>query len=167
MKKIMNTAHAIKRAAVVKWDCTEKEIIFGDCISMAHKGEEIKKMVVLKVVEAEKGFDLFNNDSGNFIKTVATMSDVDVEGVIAVYQKKIVAKTWQVNSKGFYMFESRNWNCTGDNNTWARLEDGKVQIHRGSKGYVSEAYAAELNEFLAGYGTFLEDQYFDKTTTIN
>jgi len=42
MKKIMQTAHTIKKAASVKWDCAGSEIIFGICLSMAHKGEEIK-----------------------------------------------------------------------------------------------------------------------------
>lgn len=46
MKKIMTIAHEIKRAAATKWDCAEKEIVFGICLQMAHKGEEIKAAIV-------------------------------------------------------------------------------------------------------------------------
>lgn len=40
----MKRAHEIRREAARKWGCSASEIVFAECLKMAHRGERIEKM---------------------------------------------------------------------------------------------------------------------------
>jgi hypothetical protein len=50
----MKKAHEIRRAAARKWNCKVSEIHFGECLRMAHMGEEIK-MATEQQLALQKG----------------------------------------------------------------------------------------------------------------
>lgn len=51
----MKKAHEIRKAAAEKWNCKVSEIHFGECLRMAHNGEEIEMTSTPQQLALQKG----------------------------------------------------------------------------------------------------------------
>ena len=106
-RRVMILAHANRRVAAARFNCTVGEILFSEC---------------LKLAWAE-------------VKAEAARPRI------------------KVNEQGFVVFRSRNWKCSADRGTWARVEkDCSITLFRAAKGNLSKKYIAELEKFCATYG---------------
>lgn len=55
---VMTKAHQIRKTAAVKFNCKVSEIHFGECLRMAHNGDEIEAVSCTKEIAAQVATEL-------------------------------------------------------------------------------------------------------------